>query len=225
LRSRNIRCVIATDGGSLAAPETVDDLLLAPGERADVLVHGTRTPGVYRLQSLPYDRGGAGMMSGGMMGATLTLATLAYDGRADQPIELPQTLGPVEVLPVGPVLRTFRLGMSVGMGMGMRMRFLIDGREFDHMRVDDRVRLGSVEDWEYINDTTMDHPMHIHTNAFQLVGTDGQAERAWRDIVIVHAGSRARLRIRFDDFAGKTVHHCHILDHEDLGMMSSILIE
>ncbi|HVG83063.1 MAG TPA: multicopper oxidase family protein [Vicinamibacterales bacterium] len=219
--------MIATDGGSLAAPETVDDLLLAPGQRADVLVQGARPPGVYRLQSLTYDRGGAGMMRGVTMGATLTLATVAYDRRAEQPMSLPETLVPVEALPAGPVQRTFTLGgvAGTGMGPGMAMRFLINGREFDHMRIDDRVRLGRVEDWEYINDTTMDHPMHVHTNAFQLVEGDGQAEPAWRDVVIVRAGSRARIRTRFDDFAGKTVQHCHILDHEDLGMMSTLLIE
>ena len=107
----------------------------------------------------------------------------------------------------------------------MGMRFLINGRGFDHERIDTRVRLGSVEEWEYINTTTMDHPMHIHTNSFQLIGPDGQPERAWRDVIVVKARSRARLRIKFEDFAGKTVQHCHILDHEDRGMMSTTLME
>lgn len=110
-------------------------------------------------------------------------------------------------------------------GRGMGMMFLINGRQFDHARIDTRVRLGAVEDWEYVNSTTMDHPIHIHTNSFQLLGPDGRPERAWRDIAIVKARSRARVRVTFEDFVGKTVQHCHILDHEDLGMMGTMLIE
>ena len=71
----------------------------------------------------------------------------------------------------------------------------------------------------------MDHPMHLHTNAFQVISPDGTPERAWRDIVQVKAGQQARFRVRFDDFAGKTVQHCHILDHEDLGMMGVLEIQ
>lgn len=114
------------------------------------------------------------------------------------------------------------MGMRLG---AMGMRFAINGREFDHDRIDTRVRLNSVEEWEYVNDTAMDHPMHIHVNTVQLLGDGGVPERAWRDIVVVKARSRVRLRIRFEEFAGKTVQHCHILDHEDRGMMATILME
>ncbi len=110
-------------------------------------------------------------------------------------------------------------------GRGMGMRFLINGREFDHLRIDDRVRLGDIEEWEYINNTDMDHPMHVHTNPFQRVGADGQAEPAWLDGIVVPARRRERIRIRFTDFVGATVQHCHILDHEDLGMMSTMQVE
>jgi len=115
------------------------------------------------------------------------------------------------------------MGMVRGRGMGMR--FLINGREFDHMRIDDRVRLGEIEEWEYLNNTDMDHPMHVHTNAFQRVGADAQAEPAWLDGIVVPARGRERIRIRFTDFVGATVQHCHILDHEDLGMMSTMQVE
>jgi len=88
--------------------------------------------------------------------------------------------------------------------------------------VDTTVRLNTVEEWEYVNETTMDHPMHLHVNPFQIVGNDGEAERAWRDVIVVKARSRARLRVPFRDFTGKTVQHCHILDHEDMGMMATV---
>lgn len=219
--------VIATDGGAVAAPQSVEDLLLAPGERRDVLIEGRRQSGSYRLMNLPYDRGSAGMMGGGANEPPAALASVVYQGRAERPLRVPGTLASVSALPPGTVRRTFELSDAMGMtpGRGMGMRFRINGREFDHSRIDTRVRLGAVEDWEFINTTTMDHPMHIHTNSFQLVGAGGQAERAWRDVVVVKARSSGRIRIGFADFAGRTVQHCHILDHEDQGMMGTLLIE
>ena len=65
----------------------------------------------------------------------------------------------------------------------------------------------------------MDHPSHIHVRPFQLAGADGIIDPAMRDVINVVRGSRYRIRMRFADFAGKTMYHCHILDHEDLGMM------
>jgi FtsP/CotA-like multicopper oxidase with cupredoxin domain len=58
----------------------------------------------------------------------------------------------------------------------------------------------------------MDHPMHIHTNPLQVVGSGGELERAWKDVVVVKVRSNVRLRIKSPNFAGKTVQHCHILD-------------
>ncbi len=220
--------LIATDGGSLATPQRVDELMLAPGERRDVLVLGSKEDGAYRLMNLPYNRGSAGMM-GGTLGTrtAFELASVVYEARAQSPQRLPSALVDVERLPEAVRRRTFVLSETMGMmpGRGMAMRFLINGREFDHTRVDDRVRLGDIEEWEYINNTDMDHPMHVHTNAFQRVGADGQAEPAWLDGVVVPARGRARIRFRFTDFVGATVQHCHILDHEDLGMMSTVLME
>ena len=220
--------LVATDGGSLAMAQRVDELLLAPGERRDVLVLGSRENGVYRLMNLPYNRGSAGMM-GGTLGTrtAFEIASVVYEGRAESPHQVPQALGEVERLPAARARRTFVLSETMGMvrGRGMGMRFLINGREFDHQRIDDRVRLGDVEEWEYINNTDMDHPMHVHTNPFQRVGADGEPEPAWLDGIVVPARRRERIRIRFTDFVGATVQHCHILDHEDLGMMSTLQVE
>ena len=117
------------------------------------------------------------------------------------------------------------LGQSMGSGMmGGGMAFGINGRTFDPSRVDTRVRLGDVEDWEFVNTMMMDHPMHIHTNAFQIIQPDGSAEPVWRDVVLVRAGERVRVRMAFQDFTGKLMYHCHILDHEDLGMMGVLEI-
>jgi FtsP/CotA-like multicopper oxidase with cupredoxin domain len=137
-------------------------------------------------------------------------------------LPLPQKLIPVETLPEPQRVRRFIL--NHGMSPGMGMVFLINGRAFDHQRLDTQVSLNTVEDWEITNTGVMDHPFHLHTNPFQVISRNGQPEpfRAWKDTVLVRAGETVRLRVRFTDFPGKTVYHCHILDHEDLGMMGTI---
>ncbi|MFN0104026.1 MAG: multicopper oxidase family protein [Bryobacteraceae bacterium] len=214
--------VIATDGGPLPAPRAVEEILLSPGERADVLVRGSRDNGVYRLLNLPYNRGGTGMMGGVFTRREPeVLAALFYEGRVEPALDLPARLVQVDPLPPpeAPV-RRFALN-ELGMP-GRGMRFTINGREFDHDRVDTRVRLGTVEDWEIVNRGGMDHPFHLHTNSFQILDAKGEPELAWKDVILVRAGETRRFRVRFEDFAGKAVYHCHILDHEDLGMMGVI---
>jgi FtsP/CotA-like multicopper oxidase with cupredoxin domain len=154
---------------------------------------------------------------------TATIATLTVEG-AVAPLPLPLRLLPVAPLPE-PV-RTRRFVLNHGMAPGMGMVFLINGRAYDHDRVDTRVRLGDTEEWEIVNAGVMDHPFHVHINPFQVVSRDGRPEpfRAWKDVVIVRAGETVRIRTRFADFAGRTVYHCHILDHEELGMMGVLEI-
>ena len=102
------------------------------------------------------------------------------------------------------------------------MAFTINGRTFNPNRVDTRVALNTVEDWEFVNQSTMDHPLHIHTNPFQLVSSDNAPLRAWKDVVLVPGRANVTVRTEFRDFVGRTMYHCHILDHEDLGMMGQL---
>ncbi len=227
--------LIATDGGAIAQPVELQELLLSPGERAEVLVQGNQEPGQYRLLNLPYQRGGMGMM-GGMMGSGSMrgsrspqqnettpqhLATLTYSGQVEA-LTLPQQLLPVEDLPESQTVRQFTL--NHGMVPGRGMTFLINGQSFEHGQVDTSVRLNTVEDWDVVNTGVMDHPFHLHTNRFQVISRNGQTVpyRAWKDTILIPTGESARIRVAFKDFPGKTVYHCHILDHEDLGMMGVI---
>jgi FtsP/CotA-like multicopper oxidase with cupredoxin domain len=70
----------------------------------------------------------------------------------------------------------------------------------------------------------MDHPFHLHVWPMQLLEADGQVlrEPVWLDVVNVAAHSSVTVRVAFDDFGGRTVYHCHILDHEDRGMMGTV---
>ena len=117
------------------------------------------------------------------------------------------------------------MGMMMGgMMMGGMMNFTINGRTFDPDRIDTRAALNTVEEWEFVNLSMMDHPMHIHTNPFQVVDTHGGAARSWKDMVLVRAGDWVRVRTAFRDFPGAAMYHCQILDHEDLGMMGRLEI-
>ena len=227
---------IATDGNSLNEPVEVNELLLTPGQRADILVKGDKESGQYRLLNLPYDRGSMGMMGGGMMGGRgmmsrnnreepTALGTVNYESTGNI-LTLPTKLNSIDLLPEPQTVRSFELnhGMSPGVGMA----FLINGEYYQGKdRIHTQVKLNTVEDWELINTGVMDHPFHIHGNAFQVISRNGQPESllAWRDTVLVQRGETVRIRILFSDFAGRTVYHCHVLDHEDLGMMGNLAIK
>ncbi|MEO1131543.1 MAG: multicopper oxidase family protein [Cyanobacteria bacterium J06639_1] len=232
--------LIGTDGGAIAAPVELDEILLVPGERIDVLVKGDRDSGQFRLTNLPYSRGGMGMMGSGMTGNRgmmggrgmmgnasaresdeQVLATVTYSG-AIAPQPLPERLLAVDALPEPS--RTRRFTMNHGMVPGLGMTFLINGQPFDAGRVDTRVQLNDVEDWEIVNTGIMDHPFHLHAHPFQILSRNDRPEpyRAWKDTVLVRPGESVRVRVKFADYPGKTVYHCHILDHEDLGMMGAI---
>lgn len=108
------------------------------------------------------------------------------------------------------------------------MRFLFNQQEFDLNRIDASVKLGTVKDWELVNvdPDGMEHSFHLHTHPFQVVSRNGQPDpyRAREDTLRVRAHETVRIRIPFRDYAGKTVYHCHVLDHEDLDMMGMVEI-
>jgi FtsP/CotA-like multicopper oxidase with cupredoxin domain len=152
------------------------------------------------------------------------LATINYDSRVE-PISLPTQLPSIPSLPKSQQVRRFTL--NHGMSPRMGMTFLINGKAYNHQRIDTQVKLNTLEEWELINTGVMDHPFHIHVNSFQVISRNGENEpfAAWRDTVLVPRGETVRIRIPFRDFTGKTVYHCHILDHEDLGMMGNLEVK
>lgn len=210
------------DSGAFVPPRTTDSLVLAPGNRADVLVEGPERP--TSLVARAYDTGsdGMGMMGGGPQSFDATILTLVPDASAGQSAIAPAKSPPRDLRRADVAhARTVTLAMGMGMGMGTGggMTFLIDGREFDPDRVDQTVDIGTVEEWTLVNSTMMDHPLHLHIWPMQLVDHEGVDVR---DVVNLPAGRSVKVRIAFDRFPGRTVYHCHILDHEDLGMMGVI---
>jgi FtsP/CotA-like multicopper oxidase with cupredoxin domain len=213
-------------------PQPVDELLLAPGNRAELLIT-TRT-GTSILQTFSYDRGTAmGMGMGGGMGSqgsgsdgsVIDLATLAVTG---PPAPAVATISPRPALPdlratAITTRRTLTLAMGMGMGSG-DSGFTIDGRGFDPSRVDHTVAAGAVEEWTITNTSSMDHPFHLHVWPVQILSIAGRGidSPTWQDVVNVPAHSSTVVRIALDTYTGRTVYHCHILDHEDNGMMGVI---
>jgi FtsP/CotA-like multicopper oxidase with cupredoxin domain len=223
--------MIGTDGGRLASPLEISDVLLAPGERIEVLATPTRA-GSYALRSLPYDRGSIGIGRASGSSARITLATVVVTGDAP-PATLPSALATQASLVVPPADARRRLRLEMGgMGMGggggggggMGSSFTIDGKSFDASRTDITTRLGRVEDWTVTNPSPMDHPFHLHVWPFQVVDQSANAAipPGWKDTVNVPAGGSVTLRVPLTEIPGRTVYHCHILDHEDLGMMGVI---
>jgi FtsP/CotA-like multicopper oxidase with cupredoxin domain len=220
--------LLGIDSGRFQAPRDVEELLLAPGNRADLLV--TAAAGQAVLRALPFDRGSmAGMMGGGGTPTDeVELATLDVAGeQVAAAAAVPGRPAPRDLRGSTVTARrelTFRMGMGGGMGGGSAMSFTINGRSFDGERVDTTVQAGSVEEWLLTNASPMDHPLHLHVWPMQIVQDNGRAVESalWQDVVNVPARGQMRVRIAFDDFAGRTVYHCHILDHEDKGMMGVI---
>lgn len=230
--------VIGSDGGLLPAPVDTMELLLAPGERADILVDfssGFRD-GRAELISKPFDVPSGGGMMGRMQnmmggggpdqGTGFSLVEFRIEGESQsESFSLPDQLSqpafprPSEVLNK----RTIRLGMEMSTG------HTINGRQFGMERVDEQVNQGDTEIWEFVNETNVPHPMHIHAVHFRVLERSGSrgllpSETGLKDVVLVMPGERISVIVKFDAPKGMYVFHCHNLEHEDNGMMANFEI-
>jgi FtsP/CotA-like multicopper oxidase with cupredoxin domain len=213
---------IACDGIARSRIEGLESLEIAPGQRADILVQAG-APGEYLLQAIANDQGYAS--------PTGPLAHVVVEG---EPVTmtLPATLPEPPLAPIGDDEITGARTITFTAiepevppaATYQEFAFLIDGRRFDPARVDQSIRLGAVEEWTVVNDHHDDHVFHIHTNPFQVMAINGEpvSEPLWRDTVIVPGEGSLTFRSRFLDFTGKTVLHCHMMNHEELGMMQLI---
>lgn len=219
--------LLGRDVGRLPDALEVTHVDLLPGNRVDLLIEVGE--GSATLVATPIERGGLGAMMGGQHRVTdpFDLATLEVAGTPDAPLS---RIAPGPVVPdlrERPVARrrTVQFAMTGMMGGGGGvMSFTIDDREFDADRTDTTVAVGTVEEWTFVNTSPMDHPVHLHVWPMQLVRSPGLdlTEPTWLDMLNIPATSQVTVLVAFDDFGGRTVYHCHILDHEDLGMMAII---
>lgn len=215
---------IANEGGLLAAPVARSSVLLAPGERAEVLVDLSNVPATQTLALMAQS---AGMMDGG------STAVAALFLRPDQPAQagaitaLPTTLPATPTLsaPPGAIRRAFSLDGGMGGGMGSGMRFSINGTPFDMMRTDFSLTANATEIWTFTNTTMMGHPIHVHGVRMSLRSRNGAPvaahEQGQRDTFIVDGNGSVEVVVQAPATASAMpfMLHCHILEHEDAGMM------
>ncbi|MFE4334317.1 multicopper oxidase family protein [Streptomyces sp. NPDC056831] len=206
--------VIAQDGIPVRKVYAQDTLVVSAGARFDVLVQGG-SPGTTSLETLPYNTGPAGNQF-----PQAPLATVLTGGTGMKQATVPTGFAPHEDLSSATIAARKTVVYTENKA---GTKFYINGRMYDPQRIDFTSVLGTVEEWTIRNDTDEDHSFHIHTNDFQLMSTNGKAHEpshGWYDTVNVPTRSKIVIRIHFTDFTGKTVLHCHILNHEDMGMMT-----
>lgn len=252
--------VIGTDGGLLPAVASRPYVMLMPGERVDVWADFTALARKQViLRSLSFDPmggmmgggggggmggggGGMGGGGGGMMGSGLAMGT-AFDiltvnvGRKATANPGLGSLMPLMMtfdannVPNYNTPRPFTLDMRM-------MEWTINGRVFEMMAVaeDEMVHVHDTMAWEWINNTPIPHPMHMHNVQFQVVQrtpsaassyatiNQGLVDTGWKDTVLVWPGERVKIAMMFGPHAGMYMYHCHILEHEDMTMMRNYMI-
>ncbi len=204
---------VGSDGGLFERPVERDEIVLGVGERAELLVRATGAPGTQAvLQTLPYDRYIPQTRPPDWNVARDLLLLRYSDAAPMHAPPIPRTLRSVPALDTAQATATRVMVLT---------QHMINGKHMDMARVDVSAKLGATEIWEVENLVGMDHPFHLHGFQFQVLDRNGVPEpyRSWKDVVNVPRHETARFIVRYDDFAGKWMFHCHILDHEDHGMM------
>jgi len=236
---------IGTDGGLLPEPVTRSELLIAPGERLNMVIDFRGREGrrimLVNHGPAPYPSGGA------------PVPGLVMQFRVNRPLRenidnsrIPEVLAHIPRLQESEAARTrtHRL-VEVMASNGQPHRVLLNGKRFMDPATEDPLS-GSVEIWEIVNSTKDAHPIHLHTVHFQLldrhrfdtrreqqtsevvlVGKPISAppeELGWKDTILCPPGQVTRIIIPFTGEPGRYVWHCHTLEHEDNEMMRPLLI-
>lgn len=232
-RAGRLLHLVATDTGYLDRAATLKTLRLAPGERAEVLIDFTDGADDVLISG---PNPNVGMMGGGMMGraekADFDILPIAVDDTRPARIDrLPESIG--GTMPDLPTRNASRRNITLETGMNGMMwrggnRHSINGQSFDMSRLNFSVKKGATEIWT-IEGQMMAHPLHIHGVMFQVLSENGgpvsPRNRGWKDTVLVDG--RVEIAVRFDHPATADkpfMFHCHILEHEDGGMMGQFSV-
>jgi FtsP/CotA-like multicopper oxidase with cupredoxin domain len=207
--------VIAEDANPVAQVWTADELVLPPGKRFDVLVRWPNA-GTQTLKTLPYSTGPDGDNY-----PERRLMTVQVEGDPVPDVDWPTSLAPPSPLLTDQVDRTRQFVFSENTKTN---QFYINGRQFDATRVDVVAKLGTTEEWIIKNVAREEHPFHIHVNDFMVMAVNGKPVQSYseQDTVPLPVKGEVRIRMHFNRFVGAYVFHCHILAHEDNGMMGII---
>ncbi|MBS4083761.1 MAG: multicopper oxidase domain-containing protein [Rhizobiales bacterium] len=220
--------VIASDGGYLPSPVRRTRLIISPGERFEVLVDFSDARSVILETGADQFIPMMGMMSGDVSGAAQIIKFEPDPTKVSKVHSIPAKLSTMSDIGRVDGLRRRQFVLNdhmMGM-MGMRFRnrgLAINGSPYDINRIDTTVSLGSSEIWE-VESGMMAHPFHIHGVQFRILSIDGRRPpmhlQGYKDTVLV-LGS-AEILVPFTQRATREhpfMYHCHILEHEDAGMM------
>ena len=209
--------IIATDGGLKDEPVQVTSLFLSPGERIDILFDFTSySIGTsVTLQSQAF----TGV---GNQGTQMDLLRFDVVGDLSSGGIIPQSFAPINYYGINDIQRTriFTLSQS-GMGSNMHR---INGLTYDMNRIDEIIPFNELEEWKFINNTNNFHPIHVHGVLFQIYSRNGNTnlspnDKGWKDTVLVNPNETVSVLVKFNDYSGIYLLHCHNLEHEDDGMM------
>lgn len=233
--------VIASDGGFLAAPVDTESILMSPGERYEILVDSS----AFETNALKVNLGGGGdgffanLFGGNQTTTALTLTRNGTVGfRGSMPSRLANLAPPNRS--EATVTRSFELQMDVGADLvalalawdnfcGDAGAMAINGRPMKMDRIDEAVRKSDTEIWRISVDDML-HPFHIHGCSFRILSQNGATPpsyaQGWKDMVHVEEGW-SEVLVTFDHEAhadAPYMYHCHILEHEDCGMMGQFTV-
>jgi suppressor of ftsI len=214
----NVFHVIAEDGNPVNSAWTASDLVMAPGKRYDVLVQAGPA-GTTALRTLAYSTGSAGDNY-----PDTVLATVVTQGTPGGPAALPQVIKPFHDLRADTVAASKTLIFTEN--QATNSQFFINHKPYDLNRIDEVSKLNTTEEWTIYNGTDEQHPFHLHTDPFQVISINGQPVDAHSvvDTQILPPNGQIKIRVHFSDYRGKTVYHCHIMHHEESGMMGNLQI-
>jgi len=218
--------LIGTDGGLLERPFLTPGVQLSPGERAEVLVR-LRTGESVRLQSRDVAFGDPGS-GGGLFGGG--------NGAADR-FDVLELVASETLKTAGTVPETLvALDRLDDFDATAERRFVLDGKQINQQpmdlgRIDEVVTLGATEVWNVRNNMALPHSFHVHDVQFQLLSAPGGPPTpelaGWKDTILLRPNSDYRLIMRFTDYSDPStpyMYHCHLLAHEDDGMMGQFVV-
>ncbi|WP_411699991.1 multicopper oxidase family protein [Conyzicola sp.] len=213
--------LIGTDGGLLERPYATPSVQLSPGERAEVLVRMAAGE-TARLQSRDVGLGGNGL--GGANGAAdrFDVLELVASAALNSVGTVPSELVPMERLD--------------DLDATAERRFVLDGLQInqqpmDLTRIDEVVTVDATEVWNVRNNMALPHSFHVHDVQFQVLTIGGDPPPpqldGWKDTILLHPNTDHRIIMRFTDYTDPTtpyMYHCHLLQHEDQGMMGQFVV-
>ena len=232
---------IATEGGFLNKPVLIDSLSMAPGERNEIMIDLSDIDNINLMaEFLPVDPEDS-LFFMNWLNTKSSVVELRTDASLVAQGELPEKLNNIQFYTQSnlsqAVVREFRLEMDDGGGEGgamamheMHNMFTINGKSMDMKRIDERVNKGDFELWR-ITAEMMPHPFHMHGVSFLIITHHGkppaEADYGWKDTIVV-TEEPTEVLMRFNHTADEKtpyMYHCHILEHEDGGMMGQFTVK